>query len=93
MSEDLLKRVMAQADQAAERLERADELEEQVRILTLGNQMLRDTVKVVCDELEERVTCAYHCGLIDQQRYAKDMALVGFARGVLTDEKAPQQRG
>jgi len=93
VSEDLLKRVMAQADQAAERLERADELEEQVRILTLGNALLRQTLMTVCNELEERLTCELHRGLVDRERYAKNMALVGFARGVLGDEKAPQQRG
>jgi len=67
-------------------------LVEQVRILTLGNQMLRESLKAVCAELEERIMCAYHQGLHDRDRYERDMTFVATARLAL-GEKAPQQRG
>lgn len=46
---------------------------EQIRILRIGNAMLRDTVEVLCAQLERG-------GLHDRQ-------LVGMARTLLRDEK------
>jgi hypothetical protein len=68
------------------------ELAEQVRILTLGNALLRGSLKAVCEELEERIMDAYHRGLIAREQYERDMTFVAMARLPL-GEKAPQQRG
>jgi len=67
-------------------------LVEQVRILTLGNALLRGSLQAVCGALEERIMCAYHQGLIAREQYERDMTFVATARLPLS-EKAPQPRG
>jgi hypothetical protein len=71
------------------------DLDEQNRILRLGNDLLRAALKECCDDLEARIRGAY-AGTLDhpamKQRFDRDMGLVSMARRLIPEDDIPLPR-